>query len=131
MTLDEARNKEPPTTLLMLRVEDYSVLWCDSFWDGPVSGMLSYQGRECWFEMIQENENSEQGLWHRRYAIIALSPDQLARQQLVHEDFRRYVGYRCDGLQPKEQWHLFYDKHLEYVRSRKFEKCEVIAWFER
>lgn len=136
MTLAEARNKEPPSSLPKLNPGDYSLLWCNDFWDGPISGLLSYGGQEYWFEMIQENEREElaEGQWYRRYSVVMLTTEQLAREHEVHQDFRLYV---CDyspesgrQLQPRDRWHLFYDRHLEYCRRRKFEDCKVVAWFE-
>ncbi len=140
MTLADARNKTPPESLLKLSLDHYSLLWCCGFWDGPTSGMLLYHGEEFWFEMIQENEAVEEDQWYRRYAVVRLTPEQLEREHKVHEDFRRYVGTHFDyaapqqglqGLRPREQWHHFYEKHLDYCRSQRFEQCEVIGWFER
>jgi hypothetical protein len=140
MTLADARNKTPPKSLSKLSPDEYSLLWHCGFWDGPTDGMLLYRGEEFWFEMIQENETVEEGQWYRRYAVVRLTPEQLEREHEVHEAFRRYVGTHCDytaaqqgeqGLRPKEQWHHFYDEHLDYCRSQRFEECEVTGWFER
>lgn len=139
MTLAELRAKGPPKSLPKLGTGDFTLLWHSGFWDGPISGMLSYDGREHWFEMIQENDIVEEGRWYRRFAVVTLTRDQIDREHKVHEDFRQHVGTHCDyahdsqglqGVRPKEQWHLFYDEHLEYCRSQRFEQAEVVAWFE-
>ena len=101
--------------------------------------MLKIEGEECWFEQIDENE--ECNSWYRRYAILRLSNEQLAREKEVHADFQRYVGTHWDcgqGLSreakavlPEASHHLFYDKHLAYCRIPRFENCAVVAWLEK
>jgi hypothetical protein len=140
MTLADLRDKGPPDSLRKLGAGDFALLWHSDFWDGPISGMLEYNGKEHWFEMIQENESTDAKQWYRRYAVVRLAADQLDRECKVHQDFQRHVGTHCDyvqdrrnlqGLHPQEQWHLFYDEHSEYCCSRRFEQAEVVAWFER
>ena len=139
MNLSELAKSKTPGDLRQLAPNDYSLFWHSGFWDGPISGMLKHTEKEYWFEMFQENENPAPGQWYRRYAVVALTDEQLAKEHEVHEDFRRFVGTHSDygksdgkkeSLKPKDQWHLFYDKHLEYCRSNRFGECEVIAWFE-
>ena len=137
MKLRELESRDPPDDLPFLREGDYSLLWISDFWDGPISGMLLHAGREQWFEMFRENDDDDSlDQWYRRYAVVALTAEQMAKEHEVHEDFRRYVGTYWDvgspGVyRPEEEHHLFYDKHLEYCRTRRFDENEVIAWFER
>lgn len=137
MRLRELETRDPPADLPLLRENEYMFLWIDGFWDGPMSGMLLYKGREHWFEMFRENDDDiSLDKWYRRYAIVVLTPEQLSKEHEVHRDFQRYVGTHWEvgnpgNVRPTEEHHLFYDKHLEYCRTRRFGDNEVIAWFER
>ena len=54
---------------------------------------------------------------------------QAEKQREIDREFKRYV--RADGSnRPMDQWHHFYDKHLEFIRARSFDEGEAIAWFE-
>lgn len=93
--------------------------------------MCSYQDTEYWFVTFQENQGDDtQGQWFRRYAVLALTVEQLAKEHQVHQDFQTYVGDAATSRRPQDQWHVFYDKHLEFVRSARFDENEVVAWFE-
>jgi hypothetical protein len=137
MTLTEIRGGASRQMLRRLHEVDYTVLWIGDYWDGPISGMLKVDGAEHWFERFEESEE-EGSLWYRRFAVLRLSPTQMAIENEVHADFQRFVGKHmdCDAspeeqeLRPKEEWSGFYDKHGAYCRERHFDECEVIAWFE-
>lgn len=140
MKLSEVKHTEAFDGLPKLSKEEYTLLWHNGYWDGPLSGMLRYRDREYWFEMFAENENeSSEEKWYRRYAVVALSDEQIAYEMEVHEEFRLHVGTHCDyvedsrngKVQPQEHHHLFYDKHLAYCQGAPFETCDVIAYFER
>lgn len=138
ITLEDCRRDAFAPELPKLSPADYQLLWISDFWDGPVSGLLRHGAREYWFEMCQENDEVAQGQWCRRYAVVALTPDQLAYEHRVDDDFRKYVGSYWDcrapaesrGFHPQEQHHLFYEQYLSYCRNRNFEASPVIAWFE-
>ena len=36
-----------------------TIVWVDDWWDGPVEGMATYQGRDCWFRAIFDTEADE------------------------------------------------------------------------
>ena len=134
--LSQIRDKEPPPSLPKLCAKDYSLLWESDYWDGPLCGILSHGRHERWFEVIQENQDAgPAGRWFRRYAVVVLTPEQLAREHEIFADLNRYVrkdepGIKSDEHRPRDQWQFFYDKHLAYCRSRNFDDCEVLAWFE-
>jgi hypothetical protein len=114
------------------------MLWHDEFWDGPMSGMLIHQDRECWFQMVAESEDEASG-WYRWFAVLVLSPEQHAEEQQWHELFRECVGGHSDypesgrrpagDVRPREQWSGFYDLYRQRV-PRDFSRCEVVGWFE-
>jgi hypothetical protein len=136
MKLRELQGREPPVDLPRVGAGDYTLLWISGYWDGPKSGMLLYKGVEHWFEMFGHNDDDDLPPRESRgFAIVVLTAEQQAKECAVHDDFRRYVGTHCDAgglrsLQPRENWHLFYDKHLQYGRNRSFSDNEVVAWFE-
>jgi hypothetical protein len=118
--------------------DEVRLLWHADFWDGPLSGMLSHRGQECWFEVVAESEDDASG-WYRRFAVLRLSPDQHAEELRWHELFRRCVGghtdYTEDGqrpvgeLQPCERWAEFYDAYRRRTPP-DLSGCEVVGWFE-
>lgn len=138
MTLADIKSGAPRDSLRRLESTDYAFLWVSDFWDGPISGMLKLDAVQFWFEQFEESED-ETSLWYRRYAVVQLSHDQIERENEVHADFQRFVGKHWDydsrpeekELRPKEEWPSFYDKHGAHCRGRRFEECDVIAWFER
>jgi hypothetical protein len=116
-----------------------TLLWHSDFWDGPRSGLLVYAGEQCWFEVVAENDDPDLAGWYRRFAIIRLTPAQLADEQRWHELFRANVGWHTDyvkdapdryaGLRPREQWRAFYDLYEKRV-PLDLSGNEVLAWFE-
>jgi hypothetical protein len=115
------------------------LLWHSDFWDGPRSGMLELNGARCWFQVIAENEDQDLRGWYRRFAVVRLTPEQLAKECRWHELFRERVGWHTDyvkdlpgryeGLRPREQWQAFYVPY-EKRAPLNLSSCEVIAWFE-
>tara|TARA_Y100001934_G_C12208985_1_gene705073 strand:+ start:68 stop:484 length:417 start_codon:yes stop_codon:yes gene_type:complete len=135
--LKELRNNDPSLDLTKVDFGETENIWVSDYWDGAISGMIEYQNELYWFEMTQENEEWKEGEWYRRFAILALSKEQLEKEFKVHEDFQRFVGTHYDGKQLRRPPKLeegkmseFYDKHSEYVKSRPFEDNEVIGWME-
>ena len=137
MKLKDLRNNDPSLDLAKVDFGETENIWVSDYWDGAISGMIEYQNELYWFEMTQENEEWKEGEWYRRFAILTLSKEQLEKELEVHEDFQRFVGTHYDGKQLKTPPKLeegkmneFYDKHSEYVKSRRFEDNEVIGWME-
>lgn len=135
MKLKELRNTRPPKTLKKYKKEEYQVIWIRDYWDAPITGMLSIDEQYFWFELIKENWTQDD--WFRRYAIVQLSDEQLEKEWQVHEDFQRYVGIHWDVQFTKpapafeeNQQDVFYETHLAYINTERFEDNEVIGWFE-
>ena len=125
---------------------DIRYLWFDDFYDGPLSGMLRYQGRPYWFENPEVRWAEQSGTVFgdysapRRFLVVELTAEQLADEEYWQGEFRRYVGGYGDfdeegrpvgrrGLQPEERHHLFYEP---YERRAPLDLSEntVIGWFE-
>ncbi len=139
MTLKDVRNSNSLENLTKVNFNEIEYLWISDYWDGARSGMIEYKNESFWFEVIQENENEDwvEGEWYRRFVILKLTKEQLEKEFEVHEDFQRYVGNHWDykKLNPPPKFeegkmNEFYDKHLEYVRSRPFEENIVVGWME-
>jgi hypothetical protein len=137
LKLKDLRNINSNLELAKVDFSETENIYTSNYWDGAISGIIKYQNRLFWFEMIQENEDWKAGDWHRRFAIVKLSIEQTEKEFQVHEDFQRYVGTHFDGKPLKSPPKLeegkideFYEKHGEYVKSKPFEDNEVIAWME-
>jgi hypothetical protein len=133
MTLADIRIAGSLTAIPRVGRGEVNYLWVSEVWDGPLSGMLEWNGANYWFEMFAENE-SENPTWSRRFAVLRLTGELMEGALERHANFQRYVGthYDCGesvepkGLKPPENWHKFYDKYL----PQSFEACDVVAWYE-
>lgn len=137
MKLKDLRDNDPSKDLPKIDFNKLENIWVSDYWDGAISGMIEYQNELYWFEMTQENKNWKEGEWYRRFAILKLSKEQLRKEFEVHEDFQRFVGTHWDGKQlksppPFEEGRSdeYYNKHSDYISSRRFEENIVIGWTE-
>ena len=66
-------------------------MWVTDWWDGPVEGMASYQGRDCWFRAIFDAEADE---WTspRRCRLFELTPDERDRLWSWHRLREQHAG---------------------------------------
>ena len=114
-------------------------LWFDDFWDGPLSGLVSYAQQRYWCQMIAERPpGAPSGSFYRRFVLLMLSEQEYAEETYWHDLFRRFVGTHTDvdgtpfspeKLRPQEEHHLFYDayQHRENP-DRTHTIC--LGWFE-
>jgi hypothetical protein len=90
-----------------------TVLWVTDWWDGPVEGMASYQGRDCWFRAIFDEEADE---WTspRRCRLCELAEAERQRLWARHRRWEERAGgnscYHDDAPAPglKPGWQAFY-----------------------
>lgn len=116
---------------------DVRLLWHFDFYDGPISGMLLFNGRRCWFQMVAENE--EPNGWYRRFLIVALSEEQIATEERWHELFREHVGHHTDydaeghrnsgTTRPREEWDHFYRPYGQR-EPLDLSRNDVLAYLE-
>jgi hypothetical protein len=126
-------------TVPQISREAVRLLWYSGFWDGPLTGMLEFNGEPCWFEFIVENEDEDLTGWYRRFVVVRLTPEQLAEENRWHELFRKHVGTHTDyeksgpnryeGLRPRDEWNAFYEQYKKRV-PLDLSSDEVLAWFE-
>lgn len=115
------------------------LLWHLDYYDGPMSGMLRYRDEELWFSTVTEARDFRSP-WFRRYAIVRLTPEELAEVRSQHELFRRCVGTHTDydengtrevgALRPREMWEEFYDQ-AKGRPHRAYDRNECVGWFQR
>lgn len=92
----------------------------------------------CWYEMIVENE-ADDPEWYRRFAVIRLTPEQIADEQYWHDLFRQHVGLHTDygvderrnhgAVLPQTGWNQFYDRYKERPKQ-DYSTNPVLGWFE-
>jgi hypothetical protein len=132
--------------LPQIAFEAVTLLWHDDFWDGPLSGLLLWQGERLWFQMQEQYEPPDDAdttpwPWYRRYLVVRLTPEQLREEEGWHDLFRKCVGthtdYQSNGqrvevgaVQPKERHAEFYDAYSQRV-PMNLTMNEVVGWFER
>jgi hypothetical protein len=115
---------------------DIRLLWHSAYWDGPIDGMLRYDGRELWFHTVAEPDTREV---FRIMVMLELTPEQIREETDWHDLFRRKVGHHTDydatgklrlgQTHPKESHHEFYEPYRSR-QPRDLSNNEIIAWFE-
>lgn len=117
-----------------LPATEVTLLWFDNYWDGPLSGLCVFQGREHYFWCFAEAGESELARWYRRFSVHELSPEQLSNEKKWHELFREKVGTHWEPggkLKPQELHHEFYDAYKKRTPPHYELNCPIIGWFER
>lgn len=94
------------------------MLWHSDFYDGPLSGMCLLNKRPHWFH-IAGGAPYDIDADQRVFDIIYLSDEEIKREEVRHEIFRKNVGTHCDyddqgersigHIKPREKWSEFYD----------------------
>ena len=90
--------------------------------------MLLYRGERCWFEVVAENDPDAEG-WYRRFAVVRLTPEQVAEERRWEELFRENVGYH-PNLQPRDRWSKFYEAYQRRT-PLDISRNEALGWFEQ
>jgi hypothetical protein len=113
--------------LPQIPADEVRIEWIVDFWDGQRSGVLSYRGERCWFEVVAENDSDDEA-WYRRFAVVRLTPAQVEEERRWEDLFREKVGYH-PNLEPRERWPEFYEP---YQRRSPLDVSgnEVLGWFE-
>ena len=56
--------------------EDVEIVSTYGFYEGPLTGILRWNHKRCWFQFISLDNDEEAG-WNRRFVIVELTEDQL------------------------------------------------------
>lgn len=119
---------------------DVRLLWHSDYWDGPLSGMLSYRGEKLWFSLVDQADGLRVA-WYRRFAIVRLRPEELADECRWHDLFRQCVGHHTDydengrreigALHPATTHDAFYNSPDWLSRGdRDYRDRACVGWFQ-
>lgn len=61
--------------------------WFSDWYDGPVTGLATHDGREYWFVTVTDDEGEHWDFDPRVYVLHELTPAQLAEERLAHRSF--------------------------------------------
>lgn len=92
------------------------MLWVHGYYDGPMSGVVMYEGRLCW--MKSPGDDIDNIKKSRQYFLYELTSDEVRKIVERHFEFERLVGthwcYHCDRGVVRGGNHMeFYDKYNE------------------
>lgn len=81
--------------------EELRLLWHSNYWDGVLSGMCVLNGREHWFECVNQDvlvDDSDPEFieYGRLFAVVLLTDAEIAEEKRRHTLFQTYVGTHCD-----------------------------------
>lgn len=104
--------------------EELSFLVMTGFYDGPLEGVVEYNGKKCWYEVVSDFVSERT----RYFALIELSEEEY-QNELYWQ--RQFEGYVADGFTDaqKADWEKTYDVHQKQRESANTNK-EVVAWFQ-
>jgi len=89
------------------------IMWYERYYDGPISGVLMYEGDIHFFTMIEEYEPTTEDIqrwredddddseddfykWYRKHAVYALSDDDKIRLVTLHALWQSHMGVHSD-----------------------------------
>ena len=113
-------------------LDELQLLWVDDYYDGPLSGMLTYRNRLHRYECPDGPMAIE-----RRYVIRELSDEEIADEQYWHELFVRHVGdhmtFRNDGqrgaVRPSSEHSKFYEPYGKRT-TPDYSMRPIVGWFK-
>jgi hypothetical protein len=111
-----AHDSSEYTSFPRVPLEELSWLWITDFYDRPLSGMLLYEGRICWYEVC--DKAYEAGNLYR-YAIRQLTPADLEKEEPWRAVFIEHAGKQA-----------FYDAYGEDGEAHEYPDRPIIGWFE-
>lgn len=127
------------------------LLWHHDYWDGPMTGVMLWEGEKCWFEMVEEKhfevplteeeinewadylkisvdevEDVDKVDWDRiRWFDVYRIPKEIMESiEYNHELFRKYVGAHTDYDEEGNRHHNLsdYGEYHKYYNDRKSHK---------
>lgn len=92
------------------------MLWYSDYYDGPLSGLATYNGKKVWYVCVEMDEVID----IRKFGIYELSDAELAEEEHWHGLFQELVGYHCDyGITRKERMNNDADTEKYFAMSKK------------
>ena len=114
-----------------LKITDVKVLYHSSYYDGPLDGMLEWNGEKYWYLMYRdfphtmENLESDDEMFDgtRCYVILKLSDEEMEEEAIVHKLWVECCGNGCYDLpedyKPIKPTKLFYETYPPHLRKEK------------
>jgi hypothetical protein len=107
---------------------EIAILWSVTYWDGPLRGILAWHSAQYWFACV--NDYWEDELAPRIFAIMALTPEQLADETFWHERFVAEVQTPLGTPSYQSSAEVFYEAYRrrgepQYMRN------PIVGWFRR
>lgn len=118
-----------------MSLEAVTPVWITDYWDGPFEGLAMYEERLHWFKVESFDHDDPPPV--RRYALYALSDDEIAAEEALHNLFRRHVGTHTDwntrwtpdaAVRPQSEWAHFYES-AGAKQERNYTTRPAIGWF--
>lgn len=98
---------------------EVTILYYDNYWDGPMSGMLIWNGQMYWFDVYKGFANYHKT---RRYVILELSEEELLFEEIRHQLWVECCGNNCFNLPkdyaPTKPIELFYKTYPPSAQTR-------------
>ena len=111
------------------------LVYHNNYWDGPISGVVKFDGKRYYFDQCDEEENGK-----RRYVMYELSDEQWKEEDYWHDLFRTHVGTHTEydengkrgigATKEREEWEKYYSKEASRV-PLNLEQNEIVGWFTR
>jgi len=127
------------------------LLWHENYWDGPLTGVMLWEGEKCWFETYEddfvERPLTEEEIkdWadflkipveevdeedkidyepYRRYNVYRIPKETMEAIEYNHNLFRKYVGTHTDYDENGLRHHNLadYNEHHKYYNNRELHK---------
>lgn len=105
-------------------------LWYLDYYDGPLSGIATYEDDIYYFYLLSMDNG-----WV--YGLYRLTIEQWQEEEMWHHLFRKHVGTHTDYtdpnkvVRPESQWHFFYDDYKNRPKRNYHKTNKLIGIFER
>lgn len=122
------------------QISDTRWLYAYSFYNGPLSGMVSTPYGDLWAESVEECGivADDSCGFNRRYLLYQLNPEAMAAERARHNLFRAHVGdymdYDGDGcrmagaaIAATSRWRGYFDGHSG---PPDLAGCQLVGFFE-
>jgi hypothetical protein len=63
------------------------MVWFSDWYDGPITGLAAYEGREHWFVMVTDDDGEHWDFDPRIYLLHQLTPEQVSQEWRAHRSF--------------------------------------------
>jgi hypothetical protein len=143
----ESYHKYPKISL-----DEIQLLWYDSYYDGPLSGILRYKNQIFAFQNCDDFENYQDMVhrwidgfdidWARRFIIYEISHEEAEDELFWYGFFREYFGTHRDYFTTEKgkgsrvtdnalQMCKIYQELAAKKQVYNFHDLNIIGWFER